>query len=231
MLDHIKKLFNKERKSNNMKKVLYITANPKSENDSYSLSVGRAFIDAYKHQNPEDEIIELDVYKTELPYVDTDVFSGWGKLQQGVSFDSLADEEKRKVSRINELTDQFMSADKYVLVTPLWNFSIPPKMKAYIDTICIAGKTFKYTENGPIGLLTGKKAVHIQASGGIYSQGPASDFEFGDKYVKAVCGFLGIQPLESILIEGIAATPDKAEEIKNSALQKAEKLAVDFANT
>lgn len=230
MLNHIKKILSKERKNNNMKKVLYITANPKSEKDSYSLSVGRAFINAYKKQNPKDEIIELDVYKTDLPYIDTDVFSGWGKLQQGTSFDSLTAEEKRKVGRINELTEQFISADKYVIVTPLWNFSIPPKMKAYIDTICISGRTFKYTENGPVGLLTGKKAVHIQASGGIYSQGPASDFELGDRYIKSICNFLGIQPLESILVEGIAAMPDKAEEIKNSAIQKAERLAVDFAN-
>ena len=213
-----------------MKKVLYITANPKPVQESLSLSVGRTFINAYSKQNPNDEIIEIDLCKTQIPYVDNYVISGWGKLQQGMSFDKLTGDEKEKINSINEITDQFISADKYVFVTPLWNFGVPPKMKAYIDTICIAGKTFRYTENGPIGLLTDKSAVHIQASGGIYSEGPFSEYELGDRYIKSVCVFLGIRWIDSIFVEGIAIMPDKAEDIKAKAIQKAEKVAIDFAN-
>lgn len=229
MLNFIKKIFKVERTSESMKKVLYITANPKSEEGSYSLAVGSAFINAYKKQNPGDQIIELDVYKENIPLIDDDVFSGWGKLQQGISFDKLTEIEKQKVGRINELTEQFISVDKYVFVTPLWNFTVPPMMKVFIDTVCIAGKTFKYTESGPVGLLTDKKAIHIQASGGIYSQGPASSFELGNRYINTVCGFLGIQMAEPILVEGVAAMPDKAEDIKAQAIQKAQKSAVEFA--
>lgn len=211
--------------------VLYITANPKVENESFSLSVGRAFLDTYSQEAPGDQVIELDLYKLEkLPYIDTDVFSGWGKLQQGKAFDELTQEEKAKVNRINELTDQFVSADKYVFVTPLWNLSIPPRMKAYIDTICIAGKTFKYTENGPVGLLTGKKAVHIQARGGVYSEGPAMDFEFGDRYIRALLSFLGLSEINSIIVEGMALNPDEAEVIKAKAIEQARHIAKDFAH-
>ncbi|WP_044747755.1 FMN-dependent NADH-azoreductase [Bacillus alveayuensis] len=211
-----------------MAKLLYITANPKPEEQSFSLSVGRAFLNAYKQQNPQDEIVELDLYQIDIPYIDTDVFSGWGKLQQGQAFDQLSAEEKEKVSRINQLTDQFIEADKYVFVTPLWNFSFPPKMKAYIDTICIAGKTFKYTENGPVGLLKDKKAVHIQARGGIYSEGPAKEMEFGDRYLKAVLGFIGITDVQSVIAEGMAAFPNEAEGIKEKAIKQAEEVAKNF---
>ncbi|MBA2875298.1 FMN-dependent NADH-azoreductase [Thermaerobacillus caldiproteolyticus] len=211
-----------------MAKLLYITANPKTENESFSLSVGRAFLNAYKQQNPQDEVVELDLYQTDIPHIDQDVFSGWGKLQQGHAFDQLSAEEKQKVSRINQLTDQFIEADKYVFVTPMWNFSFPPKMKAYIDTICMAGKTFKYTENGPVGLLTDKKAVHIQARGGIYSEGPMKDMEFGDRYLKTVLSFIGITNVQSIIVEGMAQFPNEAESIKEKAIKQAEEVAKNF---
>jgi FMN-dependent NADH-azoreductase len=102
-----------------MAKLLYITANPKREEESYGLSVGRAFLNAYKQQYPQDEIVELDLYHTDIPYIDVDVLNGWGKLQQGRAFEQLSEGEKQKISRINELTDQFISADKYVFVTPI----------------------------------------------------------------------------------------------------------------
>jgi FMN-dependent NADH-azoreductase len=211
-----------------MAKVLYITANPKTEAQSFSLSVGRAFLNAYKQQNPQDEVVELDLYKTNIPYIDADVFSGWGKLQQGTAFEQLSADEKAKVARLNELVDQFVSADKYVFVTPMWNFSFPPLMKAYIDAICVAGKTFKYTENGPLGLLSGKKAVHIQARGGIYSEGPAKEVEFGDRYLKAVLGFIGITDVQSVIAEGMAAFPNEAEGIKEKAIKQAQEVAKSF---
>jgi FMN-dependent NADH-azoreductase len=212
-----------------MAKVLYITANPKTEDQSYSLSIGKAFMDAYRQENPQDEIIELNLYQTDIPYIDTDVFSGWGKLQQGTAFDELSADEKKKVGAIERLTEQFIDADKYVFVTPMWNFSIPPKMKAYIDTICIAGKTFKYTEEGPVGLMTGKKAVHIQARGGIYSEGPAKEMEFGDRYIRTVLNFIGITDVESIIAEGMNQMPDQAENIKAKAIERAREAAKRFA--
>ncbi len=211
-----------------MAKVLYITANPKPVQDSFCLSVGQTFLDAYRQVNPNDEIIPLDLYKINIPFIDIDVFSGWGKLQQGMAFDQLTPEEKNIVGQINQLSDQFAAADKYVLVTPMWNLSIPPKMKAYIDTICIVEKTFKYTEAGPVGLLTDKKAVHIQARGGVYSEGPAQGFEFGHSYIRAVLTFLGVPSVESVIAEGMAQTPDKAEDIKAKAIDRAKQVARSF---
>ncbi len=102
-----------------------------------------------------------------------------------------------------------------------WNLCIPSKMKVYIDTIAIACKTFRYTESGPVGLLTDKKALHIQARGGVYFEGPAHGFEFGDKFIHTKLTFLGVPSIESIIVEGMNQTPDEAEEIKAKAINQA----------
>jgi FMN-dependent NADH-azoreductase len=85
----------------------------------------------------------------DIPHIDADILSGWGKLRGGASLDQLSEAERSKVARLNGIVDQYVSADKYVYVSPIWNFTFPPVLKAYINTICVAGKTFKYTENGP----------------------------------------------------------------------------------
>jgi len=184
-------------------KVLNITANPKPVEYSYSLSMAQAFLEAYRQESPNDEITEIDLYETDIPFVDKYVLSAWDKLQQGTDFDALSDAEKNKVGQMNQMVDQFTAADKYVFVTPLWNLSVPPKMKAYIDTICIVGKTFKYTEQGPVGLMNGKKGIHIQARGGMYSEGPAKDLEFGDRYIRGILSFLGVETAASVIAEGM----------------------------
>ncbi|ABO68711.1 NAD(P)H dehydrogenase [Geobacillus thermodenitrificans NG80-2] len=156
------------------------------------------------------------------------MFSGWGKLRSGQSFEQLSAEEKTKVGRMNELCDQFISADKYVFVTPMWNFSFPPVLKAYIDAVAVAGKTFKYTAQGPIGLLTDKKALHIQARGGFYSEGPAAQMEMGHRYLEIIMQFFGVPSFEGLFVEGHAAVPEKAEEIKANAIARAKELAHTF---
>ncbi|WP_458413534.1 FMN-dependent NADH-azoreductase [Schinkia sp. CFF1] len=210
-----------------MTKVLYITAHPHDDTQSYSMAVGKAFIDTYKQVNPDHEIIHIDLYKEDIPQIDVDVFSGWGKLRSGSSFEQLSADEKAKVGRMNELSDQFISGDKYIFVTPMWNFSFPPVMKAYIDAVAVAGKTFKYTEQGSVGLLTDKKALHIQARGGIYSEGPVAEMEMGHRFLNAIMQFFGVPSFEGIFIEGQNALPDKAQEIKENAVARAK----DFAHT
>jgi len=211
-----------------MATVLYITAHPHDHTQSYSMAVGKAFIDAYREANPGDEVITLDLYKENIPQIDADVFSGWGKLRSGNTFDQLSEKEKEKVGILSGLTDQFVAADKYVFVTPLWNFSFPPVMKAYIDSICTAGKTFKYTAEGPVGLLTDKKALHIQARGGVYSEGPAAAMEMGHRYLGIIMQFFGIPSFEGLFVEGHNQFPDRAEAIKEEAIGRAKELAKKF---
>ncbi|KMR64078.1 FMN-dependent NADH-azoreductase, partial [Staphylococcus aureus] len=78
----------------------------------------------------------------------------------------------------------------------------------YLDSVSVAGKTFKYTAEGPVGLLPDKKALHIQARGGYYSEGPAAELEMGDRYIKQMMGFYGITDVDSLIVEGHNAEPN-----------------------
>ncbi len=211
-----------------MATLLHIIAHPNDETQSFSMAAGNAFVQAYREAHPKDEVIHLDLYKAHIPHIDADVFSGWGKLRSGSELSTLSAEEKSKVNRLNELVDQFVAADKYVFITPMWNFSYPPIMKAYIDAICAAGKTFKYTAEGPVGLLPDKKALHIQARGGIYSTAPMSDMEMGHRHLAAIMQFFGITDFQGLFIEGHNQYPDRAAAIKQEGIDKAVSLAKSF---
>lgn len=213
-----------------MATVLYITANPHDHETSYSMAVGKEFVQTYRSTNTNDEVVHLDLFRMDIPQLDADVFSGWGKLGAGTAFEELTDAEKAKVSRLGELVDQFAAADKYVFVSPTWNYSYPPVMKAYIDSVCVAGKTFKYIPGkGLVGLLSDKKAVHIQASGSVLSPGSAfADFEMGHRHIASIMGFLGVPSFEGIFVEGMAAAPDQAPAIKEKAIQQAREAALNF---
>ena len=128
---------------------------------------------------------------------------------------------------MGEIVDQFVAADKVVIVNPVWNFLFPPVLKAYIDAISVAGKTFKYTETGIVGLATDKKLLHIQASGSVLSEGPLEGFEFSHRYLKAFAQFMGIPSIEVIYVEGVGVSA-KAPEIKAKAIEQARQIAKSF---
>jgi FMN-dependent NADH-azoreductase len=208
-----------------MAKVLYVKANPKQDDMSYSARLANTFLDAYQTENPADEIEVLDLYNTNLPLIDADVLSAWGKLAAGTE---LTAEESAKVTRLGELVDQFLAADKVVFSAPMWNFGFPPLMKAYIDAVAVAGKTFKYTENGAVGLAGDKKVVLLEARGGVYSEGPAASMEHTQSYLKAVLSFFGITDFTLVVAEGMAAAPAEAEAIFAAAAEKAKEVAKGF---
>lgn len=191
-----------------MAKVLYIVSNPKPIEKSVSLKLGREFIQEYQKENPNDEVIEIDLYKTEIPELDSEVLN----VRNGIPVTNPLVIEK--LNQINHFTEQFIQADKYIFVTPLWNLGLPAKTKTYIDTICIAGKTFRYSPTGVQGLLQNKKCLHIHSSGGFHSKDPQNH---ADGYLKDIMSFLGVLDYQNIIIEGHQAAPDKAQEIIGSA--------------
>lgn len=211
-----------------MKKVLFITANPSGAETSFSMAVGEAFIEAYKEANPADEVTAIDLFNTTVPFIDSEVLAAWGKLGAGEGFETLTDSQQKKISAMSGNLETFMYADKYVFVTPMWNLSYPPVVKAYLDNLSIAGKTFKYTENGPVGLLEGKKAIHIQATGGVYSEGPYAAMDFGRNHLQAMLGFMGVTDVDYIAVEGMSANPAEAPAIKEAAIAKAREVAKRF---
>ncbi len=173
-----------------MSKILYIKANPKNDDSSSTFKLADTFLEEYKANNPDDEVIVVDLYKENVRPLD-------GEMIDGIF--SGADNEVKRHAKL------FAEADKYVFAAPMWNLSIPAILKAYIDYVSYAGITFKYTENGPVGLLADRprKAIHIVTRGGMYSEGPAKEYELGDKYLRTILGFLGVYDVETLALENV----------------------------
>jgi FMN-dependent NADH-azoreductase len=111
------------------------------------------------------------------------------------------------VARDGEILDEFLAADIVVVGAPMYNFSIPSQLKAWIDRIAVAGKTFRYGENGPQGLALGKRLVIASSRGGVYSAGAAAAMDFQEAYLRSVFGFLGITDIEVVRAEGVNMSP------------------------
>lgn len=187
------------------------------------MQVADKFVEAYAAKNHFDKIEELSLYTSFIPEVDLDILNAWGALANGANFETLSQEQQDKVSRFNELTQLFLDADKVVIANPLWNLNVPTRLKAWIDTVNVAGKTFKYTAEGPVGLVTDKKVLHIQASGGVYEgNDPAS------QYLKMIFNFIGVTDYHQIFVEGMDHDPDLAPQIMAKGFEQAQTLAETF---
>lgn len=198
-----------------MSKVLYVKANIKNEGESRTFKVSDSFVEEYKKNNPEDEIITLDLYKENIDFLRADDL---GKLF------GPKDEESKNNS-ILKYAYQFADSDKYIIAAPMWNLSFPAILKAYIDYVSVSGITFKYTAEGPVGLLNNKKAVHIVSRGGGYDNSP---YEMGDRYLRTILGFFGIKDIETIDIDNLDVMGVNVKEKVEEGIEKAISLAKKF---
>jgi FMN-dependent NADH-azoreductase len=121
--------------------------------------------------------------------------------------------------------EEFLDADVIVIGAPMYNFAIPSQLKAWIDSIAVAGKTFRYTENGPEGLAGGKRVIVASSRGGAYSDGAMATFDFQETYLRTVFRFIGITDVEFVRAEGIARGPEAKQRAIDSALAHADTLA------
>lgn len=204
-----------------MKKLLYISANSKPEGMSVSKTAARDFINKFIGKNPDYQLIELNLYSEDIPEVNYRYFTGRAELVSGSAYDSLSEQDKKTVDRINFLCDQFLSADTYVISAPMWSVSFPSILKKYIDCIILNNKVIKISEDQVTGLLDDKvrKMVYIQSSGGDYPKLLSFKFNHGVSYLHDIFKFLGIKDFEKILVEGV----DMTEIGKEDALKKAYK--------
>lgn len=201
-----------------MKNLLYIKANVKPDEISKTYQISDNFVEEYQRNNPQDEIIILDLYKEKIDFLRAQDLS--------VVFGEK-DEESRN-HPILQYAYQFSEVDKYVIAAPMWNLSVPAILKAYIDYICVLGITFKYSEEGPTGLLQGKKAVLISSRGGDYSHEPTSNYEMGERYLRTIFGFLGITDFTSISADSVDIQGSDVSKIMQNAIEKANDVAKVF---
>lgn len=188
-----------------MSNLLVVKSHPLSKEESRTLAVLDTFLTTYETTNPADTITVLDLYEDNVPEIDKDMLYGWAAAQKG---EEMTPEQQAKTTRFTELTEQFLNSDKIIVANPLWNLNIPTKLKAWIDTITVSGKTFKYTATGPVGLTKNKKVVHIQSSGGVYDGHDTSS-----QFIKNIFNFVGVNDIDSIYIQGIDHHPEQSEQI------------------
>ena len=213
-----------------LEKLLYVTANPKGLEKSKGLQIGESFLEAFQKERPDVEIKKMDLFTLDFPQMDADLVSARGKLAgYGYTLDQLSDAEREKIIKMHALADEFISYDYYVFVSPVWNLSSPAVLKAFLDNLFIAGKTFAHTPDGPKGLLKNKKAVHIQTRGGQYTGTPLQEMESGDRYLKIALSFLGIEVMDTLIAEGFDLYPQKVPEIIAKAKEHARLVAKELA--
>ena len=165
---------------------------------SVSRQLTAATIDQLVAQKLEQRVIERDLVATPLSH-----------LTLGGSGDA-------------DVLDEFLAADTIVIGAPMYNFTVPSQLKAWIDRILVAGKTFQYGANGPEGLVGGKRVIVAVSRGGFYEDGSA--FEHAKSYLQAAFGFIGITP-EFVTADGIAVGPEQRQAGIAHGLAEVERLA------
>ncbi|EHS57709.1 FMN-dependent NADH-azoreductase [Paenibacillus sp. Aloe-11] len=208
-----------------MSKVLFVKANDRTAEESATVKLYNAFVESYKSSHPSDEITELDLFSVELPYLNANMINGTFKSARGLELNT---EEARLANIANGYLDQFLAADKVVFAFPLWNMTIPAVLHTYIDYLNQAGKTFKYTAEGPVGLVTETKVALLNARGGVYSEGPAAAAEMSLNFMSNILSFFGVKDIVKVVLEGHNQAPDQAQEIVASAVQRATEAAKSF---
>jgi FMN-dependent NADH-azoreductase len=182
-----------------MATLLKIDSSPMGEH-SISRKLTAHFAASWRKANPGGEVISRDLTRTELQPVN----GNW--IGAAYTPEDARNREQREALAVSDaLIGELQLADEYVFGVPMHNFSIPSTLKLWIDQVARAGKTFSYGAEGPKGLLTGKKATLLVASGGVYEHGTAmASLNFVTPYLRAVFGFLGVTDVTIIAAEGTA---------------------------
>jgi FMN-dependent NADH-azoreductase len=173
--------------------ILHIDSSISGEN-SASRAVGKSITEQLKSGQWGEQVAYRDLASEPLAHL---------------TFDAFAD---------TSVLDEFLAADTIVIGAPMYNFTLPSQLKAWIDRILVAGKTFRYTENGPEGLATGKRVIVALARGGFYDSGsPAASLEHLETYLRGVFNFIGIEP-EFVAADGLNISPGHREASIKQAL-------------
>jgi FMN-dependent NADH-azoreductase len=165
-------------------------------NDGQSSRLAADFVAARQAVDPDLEVVVRDLAREPIPHLTAERFQAFVARQE-----ARTAAQRAIVAESDVLIDELKAADVVVLGLPMYNFGVPSQLKAYFDHVARAGVTFRYAEQGPVGLLTGKKAYVLATRGGSYA-GTPRDLETG--YVRQFLGFIGITDVEFVYAEGLA---------------------------
>lgn len=167
-----------------------------------------------KAEQPAAAVTYRDLVSNPLPHL-----SGAHLMAANANPGEVDAQIAADVAESQVVLGEFLAADTIILGVPMYNFSLPSQLKAWIDRIAVAGKTFRYTAEGPEGLAKGKKVIVVSTRGGHYSAGPAAIMDHQESYLRSVLGFLGITDIEIVRAEGLNLSADS----KIEAISEAER--------
>jgi FMN-dependent NADH-azoreductase len=193
-----------------MTTVLHIDSSVRSTG-SLTRQLGGEYIAKLKAADSGTTVVTRDLAANPLPHLTEQVIGAYFTPAEQRNAEQAA-----AIKTSDALVDELLAADTIVIGAPMYNFSVTSGLKAWIDHIARAGRTFQYGANGIQGLVTGKKVVVFVASGGVYSEGPAAAYDHITTYLRAVLGFLGLTDVTFIVAEGVAM----GEEAVATALAK-----------
>lgn len=204
-------------------KLLHIVATPREDHSS-TLLVSQAFLESMNARYPDLKVEEFNLFQRELPAVAGENIEAKYTLMMGQSLDKLHQESWKQ---IEDQIGHFLSADIYLISTPMWNFGLPYSLKFYIDAICQPGYLFRYDELGrAIGLVQGKKMVCITSRGADYSENsPYHPYDFVEPYLRTIFGFVGITDMSFINAQPMDISPHLREIAIAGAISEARHLA------
>lgn len=194
-----------------MRNVLFITSSLFG-GASASREAGEQIVRGLRQVHPEAHLVERDLTPETMPHLSAATLAALGTPAE--QRDAAQAEQ---VAFADALIEELEQADAIVIAAPMYNFSVPSTLKAWIDHVARAGRTFRYTAEGPQGALGGRKVYLALARGGVYSEGPAAAFDHQESYLKAVLAFLGLTDVTVIRAEGLNISP----EAKQAGRQKA----------
>lgn len=201
-----------------MKKLLHIIASPRGE-ESRTLKVSNEFLSVFVKNHPDWEIDTLNLFDENLPDLTVKSISGKYALLSGKDLTGdLKDSWKEIIKKI----ERFTAAQGYLISVPMWNFSIPYRLKHYIDIILQPRYLFQYTAKGPEGLLKNRKMVIVTSRGGDYSSGEAAKYDLQEPYLRMVFGFAGITDITFINAQPMDAS---GLEVCEQKIKEAQALA------
>ncbi len=208
-----------------MAKLLHILAHPDPAT-SRSAEIAVAFLESYAETHHDDEIVLLDLYREQVPYLSAAHLRAMSKQGAPVSMD---EEEQRAWAEMLTMISYLREAQKILVTSPMWNYTVPAILKAFIDLVVVAGQTLRFTESGPVGLLTGRRAMLISTYGGIYSAPAVAGGITTTHYVRAVLELMGIEVAGEVVVEGTNyLPPDVVKQVIDDADARARTLAKTF---
>ena len=193
-----------------MAKVLHIDSSVRSTG-SLTRQLGAEFIAKLKAADPSTTVVTRDLAANPVPHLTEQMMGAYFTPAEQRNA-----EQAHTIKTSDALVDELLAADAIVIGAPMYNFSVTSGLKAWIDHVARAGRTFKYGANGPEGLVHGKKVYVFVATGGAYSEGPAAAYDHVTTYLRSVLGFLGMTDVTFIVAEGVAM----GEEAVANALAK-----------